>query len=59
MKTTILLTIDHKKPIPELTDHVANRLYTWLKNMDRTADVTAEIVQPKETVNETRNMAGN
>ena len=48
MKTTILLTIDHKKPVPELTDHVANRIYTWLKNMDASADVTAEIVQPKE-----------
>jgi hypothetical protein len=48
MKTTILLTIDHKKPIPDLTDQAANRLYAWLKKMDRTADVTAEIVQPKE-----------
>lgn len=48
MKTTILLTIDHKKPISELTDHVANRIYSWLKNMDASADVTAEIVQQKE-----------
>lgn len=48
MKTTILLTIDHKKPVPDLTDQIANRIYTWLKNMDASADVTAEIVQPKE-----------
>jgi len=48
MKTTILLTIDHKKPVPELTDLVANRIYTFMKNMDASADVTAEIVQPKE-----------
>lgn len=47
MKTTILLTIDHKKPIPELTDNVANRIYTWLKNMDASADVTAEIDESK------------
>jgi len=48
MKTTILLTIDHKKPFPDLTDVIADRIYTYVKNQDASADVTAEIVQPKE-----------
>lgn len=28
MKTTILLTVEHDKPIPELTDFVAQRAWT-------------------------------
>jgi len=48
MKTVILLTIEHTKDIPELTDQVAGRIYTFLKSQDSTSDDTAEIVQPLE-----------
>ena len=40
MKTQILLTIDHKKPISDLLDKVAGRAYT-LAGVD---DVTAELL---------------
>lgn len=46
--TYILLTLKHKKPIPDMTDHVTNRLYTWLKNIDSSADVVATIVEEKK-----------
>ena len=44
MKTTILLTIEHTKDFPKLTDLIAGRVYTMVKNADASADVTAEIV---------------
>lgn len=39
MKTAILLTIEHSKPIPDLTDIAAGRVYT----LDGVSDVTAAI----------------
>ena len=48
MKTTILLTIEHAKEVPEITNMVAGRVYTFMKNYDRTAEVEAKIVQPLE-----------
>ena len=44
MRTTILMTIEHRKPIPDLTDFAAARVYT----LDGVTDVTAAI-QPERT----------
>jgi hypothetical protein len=44
MKTTILLTIEHDSPIPDLTDLIAVRAYTVLKeNTAGVVDVTAKL----------------
>ncbi len=43
MITHVLLTIDHEKPIPELTDLVAGRIYT----MTDVENVEVVIVQPE------------
>jgi hypothetical protein len=45
MKTTILLTIEHDSPIPDLTDLIALRVYTIVKESNqKVIDVTAEVV---------------
>lgn len=46
MKTTILMTIEHSKPIPDLTDIAAGRVYT----LDGVKDVTATIQEPVPVV---------
>jgi hypothetical protein len=50
METYILLTITHKKPIPDLMNLVANRVYS----MDGLSDVEAKIV-PQINLLEVRN----
>ena len=45
MRTTIVLVIDHKKPIPNLPDLVAQRAYT----IDGVQD--ANVDQPVESLN--------
>lgn len=40
LTTYILLKVEHSKPIPELTDLAAGRIYT----MDKVEDVTAMLV---------------
>lgn len=39
MKTVLIMTIEHRKPIPDLTDIAAGRVYT----LDGVTDVTAAI----------------
>lgn len=39
MKTVLIMTIEHRKPIPDLTDIAAGRVYT----LDGVNDVTASI----------------
>lgn len=39
MRTTILMVIEHRKPIPDLTDFAAGRVFT----LDGVSDVTATI----------------
>jgi hypothetical protein len=44
MITHVLLTIEHSKPIPELSELVAGRVYT----MTNVENVEAVIVQPEQ-----------
>lgn len=44
MKTILILTIEHSKPLPEkmvITDVVSERAYNWLRAQDCPASVTA------------------
>lgn len=46
MKTQILLTVEHVKPVADLLDKVAGRAYT----IDGVNDVTAELVADVQAV---------
>jgi hypothetical protein len=48
-ETKIVLTVTHKKPLPEdATDVIANRVYGWCYSQGVEVGVTAEVVKPEE-----------
>lgn len=46
MTSYLLLKVEHSKPIPDLTDIAAGRLYC----LDRVDDVTARLMEPRDAV---------
>ena len=42
MKTIITIELTHTKHIPDLTDIIANKIYTFMKNSDAKSDVTVK-----------------
>ena len=47
MKTYILLSLEHKKPIPELCDLIAGRIYT-MDNIEKNGECAARILTEQE-----------
>ena len=49
MKSYLLLSIEHKKPIPELTDLVAGRIY-MMDGVEKNGECTARLLTPAEVI---------
>ena len=54
MKTYLLLSLEHSKPIPELSDLVAGRIYT-MDSIEKNGECAARIL----TADEVRMLDGN
>lgn len=49
MKTYLLLSIEHKKHIPELADLIAGRIYT-MDNVEKNGECSARILTEQEVM---------
>jgi hypothetical protein len=58
VKTLLIVTIEHKKPLPvreNVTDIASQRLYSWLYSQGVEAGVRASLVQEKPEMWEAAN----